>query len=30
MQTLLRIRPELSADADGVTPNERFRALAAS
>ena len=30
MQTLLRIRPELSADADGVVPNDRFRALAAT
>ncbi len=30
MQTLLRIRPELSADADGIAPNERFRALAAT
>ena len=29
MQTLLRIRPELSADVDGITPNDRFRALAA-
>jgi class 3 adenylate cyclase len=30
MYTLLRIRPELAADADGVTPNARFRELAAA
>jgi len=30
MYTLLRIRPELAADAEGVTPNARFRELAAA